>query len=146
MDPAQDPLYRLHQLQAERLGEVALPYEKFRATLVRKDSTDLNLLVLPPVDAKLKSEITPKPLFNLGALCILENVASAVPPDEILRAVERHARGDWGLFEDVGLNQLALRRRSWLFSTYKSSGEIKFWVVTTPDRAMTFVMFRKGES
>lgn len=145
MDPAQDPLYRLHQLQAERLGEVALPYEKFRATLVKKDSTDVNLLVLPPVDAKLKSEITSKPLFNLGALCILENVASAVPPDEILRAVERHARGDWGLFEDAGLNDLALHRGSWLFSTYRSSGGMKFWVVTTPDRATTFVMFRKGE-
>ena len=146
MDPAQDPLYRLHQLQTERLGEVALPYEKFRATLVRKDSTDMDLLVLPPVDAKMKSEITSKPLFNLGALCILENVAGAVPPDEILRAVERHAIGDWGMFEDAELNALALRRRSWLFSTYRSSGGIKFWVVTTPDRGMTFVMFRKGES
>jgi hypothetical protein len=145
MDPAQDPLYRLHQLQAERLGEVALPYDKFRATLVKKDSTDMNLLVLPPADAKLKSEITSKPLFNLGALCILENVAGAVPPDEILRAVERHARGDWGVFEDAGLNELALHRGSWLLSTYRSSGGIKFWVVTTPDPAMTFVMFRKGD-
>jgi hypothetical protein len=115
MDPAQDPLYRLHQLQAERLGEVALPYEKFRASLVKRDSTDLDLLVLPAVDAKMKSEITSKPLFNLGALCILENVAGAVPPDEILQAVERHANGDWGLFEDAGLNELALHRRSWLF-------------------------------
>jgi hypothetical protein len=145
MDPAQDPLYRLHQMRAERLGEVALPYEKFRATLVRKDSTEINLLVLPAADAKPKAEITSKPLFNLGSLCVLENVADAVPPDEILRAVERHAHGDWGLFDDPAQNTLALRKRSWLFSTYQSSGAVRFWVVTTPDRAMTFVMFRKGE-
>ena len=145
MDPGQDPFYRLHQLQAERLGVVALPYEKFRVTLVKRDSTDLNLLVLSPMDTKLKSEITAKPLFNLGTLCILEDVAGAVPPDEILRAVERHARGDWGLFEGAQQNALALHKRSWLFSTYKSSGGIKFWVVTAPDRGMTFVMFRKGE-
>jgi len=145
MEPAQDPLYRLHQLQAERLGEVALPYEKFRATLVKKQSTDLSLLVLPPADPRMKSEGASKPLFNLGARCILGNVAAAVPPDEILQAVERHARGDWGLMEDVELNNLALRTRSWLFSSYCSSGGIKFWVITTPDRATTFVMFRKGE-
>jgi len=145
MDPAQDNLYRLHQMRAERLGEVALPYEKFRATLVKKDSTEINLLVLPAADGRPKSEISGKPLFNLGSLCVLENVADAVPPDEILRAVERHARGDWGLFDDPAQNTLALRENSWLFSTYQSSGGIRFWVVTTPDRGMTFVMFRKGE-
>ena len=142
-DPAQDPLYRLHQLQAEQLGEVALPYEKFRASLVRRDSTNLDLLLLPPVDAKLKSEITRKPLFNLGILCILENVADAVPPDEILRAVERHAAGNWGLFKDRHENETAARRRGWVFSTYESSTGTEFWVITVPDRAMTFVMFRK---
>jgi len=64
MAPAQDPLYRLHQFQAERLGEVALPYESFRATLVvvREDSTDLGLLFLrsgglkPPISQAISGQ------------------------------------------------------------------------------------------
>ena len=96
MDAAQDPFYQIHQLQSQRFGEAALPYEQFRAALVKTDSTNINLLVLPPVDAKLKSVMTAKTRFNLGALCIREDVAAAVPADEILTAIERHATGDAG--------------------------------------------------
>jgi len=145
MEPAQDPLYRIHQLQAERLGEVALPYETFRATMVMKDSADLDLLVFPPTDERRKANVQSDQLFNLGTVCIMGNVAAVVPPDEILRAVERHSEGDWGLFEYAGLNELALHRGSWLLSTYRSSGGVVFWVVTNPDRALTSVVFRKGD-
>ena len=144
VDAAQDPFYRIHQLQADQFGEVALPYERFRAALVKTDSTDLNLLVLPPVDAKLKSRMTTQARFNLGSLCIREDVAAAVPADEILAAVERHAAGDSGLENWKAGNERAVRRGGWIISAYMSSGGQKFWIITMPDRAMTGVVFRKA--
>ena len=145
MDAAQDPFYKIHRLQADQFGEAALPYDQFRARLVKTDSTNINLLVLPPVDTKLKSKITTQPRFKLGSLCIREDVAAAVPPDEILAAVGRHAVGDSGMEEWKAGNERALRRGGWIISAYMASGGQKFWIVTTPDRAMTAVVFRKGD-
>jgi hypothetical protein len=145
VDPAQDPFYRLHQLQAERFGEAALPYEQFRAGLVKTDSTNINLLVLPPVDTKFKSSTTTKARFNLGSLCIREDVADAIPADEILTAVERHAAGDSGLEKWQRGNERALRKGGWIISAYRSGVGQKFWIVTMPDRAMTAVVFRRSE-
>ena len=68
-----------------------------------------------------------------------------VPSRRDTPAVDRHSQGDWGLFDDAQLNELALHRGSWLLSTYQSSGGIRFCIVTTPDRKLTSVVFRKGE-
>ena len=144
VDAAQDPFYQIHQLQAHRLGEAALPYEQFRAALVKTDSPDLNLLVLPPVDRKLKFRMASRARFNLGSLCILGDVAAAVPADEILAAVERHAAGDSGLENWQAGNERAVRRGGWIISAYMSSGGQKFWIITMPDRAMTGIVFRKA--
>ncbi len=119
--------------------------QPLRNNVERKDSTDLDLLVLSPAGERQKAKIQSDRIFNLGTVCIVGNVTAVVPPDEILRAVERHSKGDWGLFEDAQLNELGLHQGSWLLSTYRSSGGVRFWVVTTPDRALTSVIFRKGE-
>jgi|CZKM01.1.fsa_nt_gi hypothetical protein len=41
-------LYRVHQLPAERLGQVALSHEVFRARLLETYETDLTGLFRPP--------------------------------------------------------------------------------------------------
>ena len=48
MNPAQDALYRIHQLQARRRGQSALPYAEFCARIQTTADTDLSGLLLPP--------------------------------------------------------------------------------------------------
>ena len=143
MNPAQeDPLYRIHQLQAERLGEVALPYEEFLSRVVHAYETDLTGLFVPPAESKIKIQITVNTRFNLGRLCVTQNASGAVPADEILKAVERHAAGDWGLVDQSlwAENDQALRAGKRLFSVYESSAGRRFWIVTEANRRTTTVM------
>ena len=142
MNPTQDALYRVHQLQAERLGEAALPYEEFLSRVLHAYETDLSGLLPPPVGPKLKIQITVNTRFNLGRLCVTQNVASAVPADEILKAVERHAAGDWGLLDQTAWqeNDQALRNGKRLFSVYQSSAGLRFWVISEPNRATTTIL------
>ena len=141
MNPAQDALYRIHQMQAEHLGEVALPYEEFSARLLKTCETDLTGLLPPPWDAKLKIQFTINTRFNLGRLCITPSVANALPADEVLRAIERHAAGDWGLLGEIdwGKNDQALRSGQRLFSVYAASGGRMLCVSTSADRSVTTV-------
>jgi hypothetical protein len=43
MNTTQDALYRVHQLQAERLGEAALPYDEFLSLVLHTYETGLTL-------------------------------------------------------------------------------------------------------
>jgi len=142
MNSTQDTLYRVHQLHADRLGQAALSYEEFRARLLRTYETDLAGLLPRSWGAKLKIQITVNTRFTLGRLCIMQNVASAVPADEVLKAIERHAAGDWGILDGPAWqqNDAALRDGGRLFSTYESSTGSKFSVITEPDRIMTTVL------
>jgi len=142
MNATQDALYRVHQLQAQRLGEAALPYEEFLSRLLHAYETDLSGLLPPPVGPKLKIQITVNTRFNLGRLCITQNVASAMPADEILKALERHAAGDWGVVDQSTWqqNDQALRDGKRLFSVYQSAAGQRFWVITEADRATTTVL------
>jgi len=142
MNPTQDALYRVHQLQAERLGEAALPYEEFLSRVLHAYETDLSGLLPPPVGPKLKIQITVNTRFNLGRLRITQNVASAMPADEIIKALERHAAGDWGAVDQSTWqqNDQALRNGKRLFSVYQSSAGQRFWIITEADRAVTTVL------
>ena len=139
MNSTQDVLYRVHQVQAQRLGEAALPYEEFLSRMLHAYETDLSGLLLPPVGLKLKIQLTVNTRFNLGPLRIMQNVASAIPADEILKALERHAAGDWGLVDQTAWkeNDQALRNGQRLFSVYQSSAGQRFWLITQADRAVT---------
>jgi hypothetical protein len=75
-----------------------------------------------------------KPKFNLGrllatpgALAVLEE-AGQTPHDFI----SRHARGDWGdvCDDDKQANEDALVDGSRLLSSYKTSTNVKLWVIT----------------
>ena len=141
MNPAHDTLYRVHQVQAEQLGEAALPYDEFRARLLKGYQADLTGLLPPPLGSKLRIQITVNTRFSLGSLCITPNLANAVQADELVKAVERHAAGDWGNVNETAWqeNDNALRSRGRLFSSYASSSGKKFWVTTTADRSVTTI-------
>lgn len=142
MDSTQNALYRVHQLHAERLGEVALPYEEFQRRVLTAYETGFTGLLSPSLGAKLKIQMKFNTRFAFGRQYVTEAVAAAVPADELLKAVERHAAGDWGLLDqnDWENNDKALREGGRLFSRYQSSAGQKFWVVTEADRKVTTVL------
>lgn len=142
MNPTEDALYRVHELQARRRGQAALPYGEFCARVQTHRDTDLTGLLLPPTSVRVEIMAKRPSRFSLGRLCITPNAATAVPPDEVLKAIARHAAGEWGTLDphDWQENERALRHGGRLFSAYESSSGQKFWVITEADRRTTTLL------
>jgi len=82
-------------------------------------------------------------LFSLGKVVATPGVCDAVRGVEIQKALYRHSIGDWGEAlpdEDRKANNQALEWGDRLFSSYKSSEGIKFWIITEWDRSYTTVL------
>jgi hypothetical protein len=142
MNPAQDALYRIHQFQAQRRGQSALPYDQFSARVRAATDTDLTGLLLPPTGVRIEILATREPKFSLGQLCITPRAATAVPPNEVLVAVARHAVGDWGDLEpaDRQENEQALGNRGRLVSVYEAGNGTRFYVITDPGWGTTTIL------
>ena len=82
------------------------------------------------------------PKFDLGHLVATPNALGVLSPDEIMVALGRHVRGDWGELdpEDRNANERALQHGGRLFSAYLSTNEVKFWIITECDRSATTVL------
>ena len=132
MHPAPVALDRFHQFQAARRGHLPLANSAFQARLPATFETDLAGLLLPPVAKAAPPEVQGEPKYALGHICITANVATAVPPNEILPAVARHAAGDWGTLAepDRQENERALGTRGRVLSAYEASNGQPFWVIT----------------
>lgn len=80
--------------------------------------------------------------FSLGQLYATPGVLTEVSTEEISPALARHAMGDWGDLsqEDIDANNLALKEGTRLFSSYRSSTRVKFWIITEWDRSATTVL------
>ena len=80
--------------------------------------------------------------FELGQMLMTPGVQEQVPPSERLRAVRRHARGDWGELdaEDRSANDAALKHGGRLLSSYRTEAGVKFWIITEADRSATTVL------
>ena len=80
--------------------------------------------------------------FLLGRIVATPSVLESVPNLEILSALERHVRGDWGTLdaEDLNANENALKHGGRLFSAYHSTKNVKFWIITEWNRSVTTVL------
>lgn len=78
----------------------------------------------------------------LGEVVITPGAALRVPAQDIIVAVQKHARGDWGEldFEDSQLNDLRLQEGGPIASIFRASNGVKFYVLTESDRATTTVV------
>ena len=83
-----------------------------------------------------------KPKFSLGSLVATAGVLEVVPQDEIMHALSRHLRGDWGEVdeEDREANEHGLIHALRLLSVYHSKSGTKFWIITEHDRSSTTVL------
>ena len=80
--------------------------------------------------------------FPLGRLVATPNALQTIPAEELLAALRQHATGDWGQMtvHDWEANELALTDGSRLFSVYRTSAGVKFWIITEADRVSTTVL------
>src|SRR5271169_6394456 len=85
-------------------------------------------------------ELTPK--FAFGRLVATPSALDAIPQDEMVQALSRHLRGDWGTLDDHdrNANERALKDGGRLFSQYHSGQNVKFWIITEADRSATTIL------
>ena len=86
----------------------------------------------------------PRALFELGRLVATPGVLDAVPRGELLSAVGRHLKGDWGEVPDGDAreNELALRCGFRIVSAYRRANGTEFFIITEADRSYTTVLLK----
>ena len=80
--------------------------------------------------------------FNPGNICSTPGVLAEINMRDITDALNRHLLGDWGSLseEDREANEDALLNEGRLLSSYVSSNEIEFWIITEADRSVTTLL------
>jgi hypothetical protein len=80
--------------------------------------------------------------FSLGNLFITPAAQEAVSSEEVLKAISRHVKGDWGDVcpDDAKENEFSLGKDLRLFSVYHTTQGTKFWIITEADRSVTTVL------
>ena len=79
--------------------------------------------------------------LSLGHIVMTSNARSILSPGEVISALSRHARGDWGDLtpEDAERNIEALHEGSRILSVY-GEGKRRFWVISDGDAMSTTIM------
>lgn len=97
---------------------------------------------MPPSDHPKPTQARRSVRFELGRICVTSNAMMALESLEIVGALARHARGDWGTLptEDWLANERAVRDGDRLVSVYHTPAGVKFYVVTEWDRSVTTVL------
>jgi hypothetical protein len=80
--------------------------------------------------------------LTLGQMVITPGASDAIHPEDVLKALERHASNDWGDVcpEDKALNYQALVDGCRVLSAYTDRNQVKFWIITEADRSVTTVL------
>lgn len=83
--------------------------------------------------------IKTKQKLELGAIVATQQIIETVDITEIQDALNRHVSGDWGEVckEDKQMNDDALTLGNRVVSVYKSSEDVKFYIITEHDRSVT---------
>lgn len=84
----------------------------------------------------------PMAKFRLGRIVSTPNALESLTHDDILTGIQRHQAGDWGDVNehDRQANERALIEGTRLWSVYKASNGIKFWIITEADRWSSTVL------
>ncbi len=84
---------------------------------------------------------TKQPLFSRGLLVVKKGVREKVPFREVVVCLTRHTLGDWGHLDplDRRHNEDALQRGGRLWSAFRASNGVTFWILTKGDRSLTTV-------
>jgi len=82
------------------------------------------------------------PKFSLGQIVITPNAMQHLGQDDIIGALRRHCRGDWGEMDahDQNENELSVKAGFRILSAYRASNGTKFWIITEADRSATTIL------
>ena len=80
--------------------------------------------------------------FSLGHTVMTATARECLDATDVLIALQRHARGDWGDIpaEDRAENELSITEGFRLLSPYKDRKGQTFWIITEADRSATTVL------
>lgn len=80
--------------------------------------------------------------FSLGQVLMTSAAEAKLHPVDVVAALRRHARGDWGDFgaEDCQENERSLREGFRLLSAYKDQNGTRFYIITEADRSVTTIL------
>jgi len=84
-------------------------------------------------------------LFELGDVVITLNAKSNLNEEDVLEAIARHRKGDWGELEqgDKDDNDLAITDGERVLSSYRDREGNGFYIITECDRIYTTVMMKE---
>lgn len=94
-------------------------------------------------EAENSPRAPPRPLLDLGRLCITPGAEAALSHEDVLTALSRHVRGDWGEVgpADAAENELSVREGFRVLSAYRAAADgTTFWVITEADRSSTTIL------
>lgn len=84
------------------------------------------------------------PKFVAGQILITPGAQAALEESEQLPItfLKRHLRGDWGEVDkhDQQENELSLQKGFRLLSAYRTSLNVKIWIITEADRSATTIL------
>ena len=110
----------------------------------RHEKTQPHEAATPALGSGQGNLTPPKPTVNfpLGQVVITPGALEAIPQDEIMAAISRHSRGDWGIVktEDWKENDLSLSEGFRILSAYETREGTKLWIITEADRSSTCLL------
>jgi len=86
--------------------------------------------------------LDPGPKFPTGEIIITQDATLKLPHEDVMDALRRHARGDWGEMDKEGReeNEAALQKGMPLASIHQATNGIRFYIITEGDRSVTTVL------
>ena len=95
---------------------------------------------LEPQQARHSQSDSPR--FEFGQTVSTPAALSVVTHEEIVAALGRHVRGDWGQVcaNDWQENELSLKEGFRVMSVYETADKTRFWIITEADRSVTTVL------
>ena len=80
--------------------------------------------------------------LQLGRIVATRALVELIPMEEVFKALDRHATGDWGNLPlaDFKVNQKSITNNGRVMSRYLYRDELCFWVITEGDRSLTSVV------
>jgi hypothetical protein len=80
--------------------------------------------------------------FPLSEICVTANILSKVEPEDIMSALGRHMKADWGELDKDGRteNEQRLNNGGPLASIFRSARGVEFYILTEADRSVTTIL------
>ena len=80
--------------------------------------------------------------FQPGRIVVTRTAVEVLLPCDMFSALARHLQGDWGVVDedDWEANEVGLAEGERLLSVYRSSNDVKFYLITEFDRSLTTIL------